>query len=94
MTKEEVLEKLLKKLKEQIHPITYTSLLKDIKINSMDDNEIIITIDSDNEMTLKSIEMNYSSIIEEDINEITNDTYDIKYIQYNEIKKLEKKNKL
>ena len=94
MTKEEVLEKLLKKLKEQIHPITYTSLLKDIKINSMDDNEIIITIDSDNEMTLKSIEMNYSSIIEEDINEITNDTYDIKYIQYNEIKKLEKKEQI
>ena len=89
MTKEEVLEKLLSEIKTKVSLVSFTTILKDLKIYSYKDNEIVLTIDSNNELLLQTIEKNYGSIIEDVLNDITNDTCNIKYIQNSEIKQKE-----
>ena len=94
MTKEEVLENLLNKLKKEFSLMTYMSLLKDLKIYSINNNEIVLTIDSDNELVLNNIEKNYGPSIEEYLNEIIDDTCKIKYIQMKDLKDKEKEESL
>ncbi len=89
MTKEEVLEKLLATLKEKVSLMSFNTMLKDLNIYSYKDNEIVLTINSDNELLLQTIEKNYKSTIEEILNDITNDTCIVKYEQYNKLKKEE-----
>ena len=79
MTKEEVLEKLLSKLKEKVSLVSFSTMLKDLNIYSYKDNEIVLTINSSNELLLQTIEKNYNSTIEDILNDITNDTCTIKY---------------
>ncbi len=94
MTKDEVLENLLKKLKEKVSLVSYNTMLKDLKIYSYADNEIVLTINSDNELLLQTIEKNYHSTIEEIINDIVDDSCVIKYEQFKKIKKEENTKKI
>lgn len=86
MTKEEVLEKLLSKLKEKVSLVSFSTMLKDLNIYSYKDNEIVLTINSSNELLLQTIEKNYNSTIEDILNDITNDSCIIKYEQYSKLK--------
>ena len=89
MTKEEVLENLLNKLKTKVDLLSYSTILKDLKIYSYKNNEIVLTIDSKNDLLLQTIEKNYGSIIEDYLNDITDDTLNIKYIQFKDLKEKE-----
>ena len=89
MTKDEVLEKLLNQIRKKTSLVSFNTMLKDITIYSYENNEIVLTIKSDNDLLLQTIEKNYGPIIEEILNDITNDTCTIKYVQNKEIKKKE-----
>lgn len=85
MNNEVLLEQLLSKLEKKVSLMSYNTMLKDIQIYSYIGNEVTITINSDNELLLQTIENGYSSTIEEIINDLTNDSCIIKYVQKREL---------
>ena len=89
MTKDEVLEKLLNQIRKKTSLVSFNTMLKDIRIYSYENNEIVLTIDSDNDLLLQTIEKNYGPVIEEILNDITDDTCTVKYVQNKDIKKKE-----
>jgi chromosomal replication initiator protein len=91
MTKEEVLEKLLAKLKSKFTLISFATLLKDLKIYSYKDSEVVLTIDenSGNDSIIPTVEKNFGPTIEEYINDITNDTCTVKFVKNTDLKKKE-----
>ncbi len=90
MTKDEVLEKLLNQIRKKTSLVSYNTMLKDIIIYSYENNEIVLTIKSNNDLLLQTIEKNYGPVIEEILNDITDDTCTIKYMQNKDIIKEEK----
>ena len=94
MDKDILLEKLLTKLKSQVSLVSYGTIFKDLKIYSYNNNEVILTIEGNNDLLLQTISKNYSNIIEDIINDITNDTCSIKYVPYEDLNKIEEKNKI
>ncbi len=94
MTKDEVLEKLLVNLKNKVSLMSFNTMLKDLYIYSYKDNEIVLTIKGENELLLQTIEKNYSSTIEEILNDITNDSCVIKYEQFSSLKEKEDTKKI
>ena len=94
MTKDEVLEKLLGNLKNKVSLMSFNTMLKDLYIYSYKDNEIVLTINGENELLLQTIEKNYSSTIEEILNDITNDSCVIKYEQFSSLKEKEDTKKI
>ncbi len=94
MTKDEVLEKLLVNLKNKVSLMSFNTMLKDLYIYSYKDNEIVLTINGENELLLQTIEKNYSSTIEEILNDITNDSCVIKYEQFSSLKEKEDTKKI
>jgi len=94
MTKDEVLEKLLVNLKNKVSLMSFNTMLKDLYIYSYKDNEIVLTINGENELLLQTIEKNYGSIIEELLNDITNDSCVIKYEQFSSLKEKEDTKKI
>ena len=94
MTKDEVLEKLLVNLKNKVSLMSFNTMLKDLYIYSYKDNEIVLTINGENELLLQTIEKNYGSIIEEILNDITNDSCVIKYEQFSSLKEKEDTKKI
>ena len=80
MTKEDILNNFLYKIKDRLSPITFNCIIKDLKIYSFDNNKMVLIIPSDNELLLQSIKQHYSNIIEEVMNEITNSSCEIEYL--------------
>ncbi len=93
MEKDILLEKLLTKLKSQVSLVSYGTIFKDLKIYSYNNNEVVLTIEGNNELLLQTISKNYSNLIEDILNDITNDSCTIKYIPYEDLNKIEENNK-
>lgn len=80
----------LDKIKNKVSLMTYNCLFKDLKLHSYENNELIIVVPN-NELMYQNITKHYKDIIEELLNDITNNSLDIKYIFENEIDKYLKK---
>ena len=70
--------------------MSYNYLFKDLKLYSYENSKMIIIVPS-NELLLQNITKNYTSIIQELIDDITNDTCEIEYIFERDVSKLEQK---
>ncbi len=76
----------LTKVKSKVSLMSYNYIFKDLKLYSYN-NSVIKILVPNNELLLQNITKNYSDIIEEIFNDITNDTCDIKYILEDDNKK-------
>ena len=68
----------------KVSKMAYNYAFKDLKIYSYSNSKVIIVV-PDNENILQMLKRNYSNIIEDAINEITNDTCDIEYVLESDI---------
>ena len=85
MNTEEVWTIFLNKIKSKVSPMTYNYIFKDLKIYSYSNSKIIIIVPAENELLLQNIKNNYQPIIEDILNDITNDTLEIEYVFENDI---------
>ncbi len=92
MNTDDIWIKFLEQIKSKVSKMTYNYLFKDLKLHSYNNSKIIILV-PENEMLLQSIKKNYSSIIEDILNDITNDTCDIEYVFKKDLDKIIKKEK-
>lgn len=69
----------LTNIQSKVSRMTYNYIFKDLKLYSYD-NSVITIIVPENEQLLQNLTKNYNDIIEEILNDITNDTCEIKYI--------------
>ena len=86
---EDIWKKFLEKIKTKVSLMSYNYIFKDLKLYSYEDSKIIIIVPT-NELLLQNITKNYSSIIEDILNDITSDTCEIQYIFEKDVKKLDK----
>ena len=96
MSNDEIWNEFLKRIKSVFSLWTFNIVFKDLKLLSYKDSTIIITLPN-NELLLQNIKDNYSTIIEDILNDITNDTCSIEYIfnkDINNIKKEESKEEI
>ena len=96
MSNDEIWNEFLKRIKSVFSLWTFNIVFKDLKLLSYKDSTIIITLPN-NELLLQNIKDNYSTIIEDILNDITNDTCTVEYIfnkDINNIKKEESKEEL
>ena len=70
--------------------MSFNYIFKDLKLYSYENSKVIIVLPS-NELLLQNITKNYHDIIEEIMNDITNDTCEIEYIFDKDVDKLQKK---
>ena len=82
----------LSKIKSKVSLMSYNYIFKDLKIHSYDDSKIIIIVPN-NELLLQNITKNYNTLIEDTLNDITNDTCTIEYVFQKDIEKFTKKEK-
>ncbi len=74
------LEKELKdSLKNRVALITYNYIINHIKIVSYENNELNISVDTEDEFTLRIIKNGYNDLINEVLDNITNKKNKIKY---------------
>jgi chromosomal replication initiator protein len=92
MNIEDIWNNFLTKIKSKVSLMTYNYMFKDLKIYSYKDSKITIIVPS-NELLLQNLTKNYSEIIEELLNDITNDTCEIIYVFEKDVEKLEKNTK-
>ena len=90
---EDIWSKFLINIKSKVSLMSYNYIFKDLKIHSYDDSKITIIVPN-NELLLQNITKNYNSIIEDTINDITNDTCSIDYVFQKDVDKLLKKEKV
>ncbi len=90
MDSNEIWNEFLSKIKTKVSLMSYNYLFKDLKLYSYENSKMIIIVPS-NELLLQNITKNYTSIIQELIDDITNDTCEIEYIFERDINKLEQK---
>ena len=76
MSVDEAWKKFLEIIKEKVSLISYNLWFKNLKLYNLKDNKATIIV-SENELFLQNLIKNYYEIIEEIINDITNDTYEI-----------------
>ena len=88
MNTEEVWNSFLSKIKSKVSLMTYNYIFKDLKLKSYKNSKIVIIVPN-NELLLQNITKNYGSIIEEVLNDITNDTCEIKYVFENDVDNIE-----
>jgi len=92
MSIEEIWKNFLIKIKTKVSLISYNCIIKDLKLYSYNNSKIMIVVPN-NEYLLQNIIKNYSALIEDILNDITNDTCSIEYIfekDLENIKKIEK----
>lgn len=92
MNVEDIWTDFLSKIKSKVSLMSYNYIFKDLKIHSYDDSKIIIIVPN-NELLLQNITKNYNTLIEDTLNDITNDTCTIEYIFQKDIEKFTKKEK-
>ena len=90
MDSNEIWNEFLSRIKTKVSLMSYNYLLKDLKLYSYENSKMIIIVPS-NELLLQNITKNYTSIIQELIDDITNDTCEIEYIFERDVSKLEQK---
>ena len=79
MSTDEIWNNFLTKIKSKVSLMTYNYMFKDLKLYSYKNSKVIIIVPN-NELLLQNITKNYGTIIEDIINDITNDTCEIEYI--------------
>ena len=92
MTKEELWNELLLKISKRVSPITFNCLFKELNLYSYKDSKLIIVLpenNNNNELYLQNIKNCYGEIVEEIVNDITNDSCNIEYLLPDEIKEYE-----
>ena len=87
---EDIWVKFLSKIKSKVSLMSYNYIFKDLRIHSYDDSKIVIIVPN-NELLLQNITKNYVTLIEDTLNDITNDTCTIEYIFQKDVDKLSKK---
>ena len=92
MNVEDIWTDFLSKIKSKVSLMSYNYIFKDLKIHSYDDSKIIIIVPN-NELLLQNITKNYNTLIEDTLNDITNDTCTIEYVFQKDIEKFTKKEK-
>ena len=90
MNLDEIWNNFLVKIKSKVSLMSFNYIFKDLKLYSYENSKVIIVLPS-NELLLQNITKNYHDIIEEIINDITNDTCEIEYIFDKDVDKLQKK---
>lgn len=85
----EIWNKFLSKIKKTVSLMTYNYLFKDLKLYSYDNSKLIIIVPQ-NELLLQNITKNYSSIIKEIFDDITNDTCELEFVFEKDLKKFKK----
>lgn len=79
MNTDEIWNIFLTKIKSKVSLMAYNYIFKDLKLYSYKNSKFIIIV-PDNELLLQNITKNYHSIIEDILNDITNDSSEIEYI--------------
>ena len=92
MSIEDIWENFLSKIKSKVSLMSYNYIFKDLKLHSYNNSKIIIIVPN-NELLLQNITKNYQSIIEDILNDITNDTCEIEYIFESDINNIKKEAK-
>ena len=90
MNLDEIWNNFLVKIKSKVSLMSINYIFKDLKLYSYENSKVIIVLPS-NELLLQNITKNYHDIIEEIMNDITNDTCEIEYIFDKDVDKLQKK---
>jgi chromosomal replication initiator protein len=90
MNLDEIWNNFLVKIKSKVSLMSFNYIFKDLKLYSYENSKVIIVLPS-NELLLQNITKNYHNIIEEIMNDITNDTCEIEYIFDKDVDKLQKK---
>lgn len=91
MNNDEIWNVFLQKIKSKVSLMTYNCAFKDIKLYSYKNSKMTIVIPN-NELQFQTIKKYYSTLIEDIMNDITNDTCEIKYVLENDIDQLEIEN--
>ncbi len=79
MSTEEIWNIFLSKIKSKVSLMSYNYIFKDLKLYSYKNSKVIILVPT-NELLLQNIKKNYQNLIEDTINDITNDSCDIQYV--------------
>ena len=90
MNLDEIWNNFLVKIKSKVSLMSFNYIFKDLKLYSYENSKVIIVLPS-NELLLQNITKIYHDIIEEIMNDITNDTCEIEYIFDKDVDKLQKK---
>ncbi len=93
MSNDAIWEKFLTRIKSKVSLMSFNYIFKDLRLYSYENSKITIVIPS-NELLLQNINKNYNDIIEEILNDITNDTCEIKYVFDKDIDKILLDNKI
>ena len=86
MDLDDIWNSFLNKIQKMLSPITFNSIIKDLRIHTYKDNKMILYISSNNERVLKSVTQHYSSLIQEIMDEITNSSCEIEYLLEKDLK--------
>lgn len=89
MNLDEIWNNFLVKIKSKVSLMSFNYIFKDLKLYSYENSKIIIVLPS-NELLLQNITKNYHDIIEEIMNDITNDSCEIQYIFDKDVDKIVK----
>ena len=79
MSTDMIWEKFLTKVRSKVSLMSFNYIFKDLKLYSYENSKATIVIPS-NELLLQNINKNYNDIIEEVLNDVTNDTCEIIYV--------------
>lgn len=79
MNVKEIWNNVLNKIKSKVSLISYNLYFKELKLVDVSNNKAIIVVNS-NELFLQNLVKNYYDIIEETLNEILNDTFELEFI--------------
>ena len=93
MNNYDIWNEFLNKIKSKVSLMSYNCLFKDLKLHSYENNELIIVVPN-NDLMYQNITKNYKDIIEDLLNDITNNSLDIKFIFENEVEKYTKKEQI
>ena len=83
---EDIWNNFMSKVKSKVSLMSYNYIFKDLKLYSYDDSVATIIV-PENDLLLQNINKNYSGIIEDILDEITNDTCEVRFIFEKDIRK-------
>ncbi len=92
MNTDTIWEKFLTKIRSKVSLMSFNYIFKDLKLYSYENSKATIVIPS-NELLLQNINKNYNDIIEEVLNDVTNDSCEIIYVFENNIDKIKTEEK-
>ncbi len=84
MNTQDIWNSFLNKIKSKVSLMSFNYIFKDLKLYSYNNSKAIIVVPT-NELLLQNITKNYGDIIEETLNDITNDSVEIEFLFEDEI---------